>query len=132
MLQDLKYGFRQLRQQRSFSIVAVLTLALGIGVSTALFSVIDAALLRPLPYPHPEELVTVNVEDARATGDPSWYAPSIADVRTWRSLSTIITDAGAGRVSGFVPLIVDTGTLQRLAVADASEGFLETYGINPI
>ena len=68
MLQDLKYGLRQLGQHRSFSIVAVLTLALAVGVSTALFSVIDAALLRPLPYAQPEQLVTLNVEAAGATG----------------------------------------------------------------
>ena len=62
MIQDVQYGVRQLRRQPSFSIVAILTLALGIGVSTALFSVIDAALLRTLPYAHPEELVTLSVE----------------------------------------------------------------------
>jgi hypothetical protein len=51
---------RQLRRNPSFAAVAILTLGLGIGVSTALFSVIDAALLRPLPYPNPEELVTIH------------------------------------------------------------------------
>ncbi len=132
MLQDVKYGLRQLRQHPSFSIVAVLTLALGIGVSTALFSVIDAALLRPLPYPHPEELVTLDVEEANQSGKPFRYAPSMADTRTWRTLTTIISHAGMGRVSGFVPLIVETGTPRRLTVAEASEDFLETYGVIPI
>ncbi len=132
IVQDVKYALRQLRQHPSFSIVAVLTLALGIGVSTALFSVMDAALLRPLPYPNPEELVTLAVEEANQSGRPSRYAPSITDIRSWRTLSTIISHAGMGRVSGFVPLIVETGTLQRLTVAEASEDFLETYGILPI
>ncbi len=131
ILQDLKYALRQVRQQPSFSILAVLTLALGIGISTALFSVIDAALLRPLPYPHPEELVTIEVEET-SEGKPSRYDPSMADIRTWRSLTTIVSHAGMGRVSGFVPLIVDTGTPDRLTVAEASEDFLETYGITPI
>jgi putative ABC transport system permease protein len=131
ILQDVKYALRQLGRQPSFSILAGLTLALGIGVSTALFSVIDAALLRPLPYPHPEELVTISVEEQRE-GKPSRYGPSMADIRTWRTLTTIVAQAGMGRVSGFVPLIVDTGTAQRLTVAEASEGFLETYGIQPI
>ena len=132
MLHDVKYGLRQLGEHPSFSIVAALTLALGIGVSTALFSVIDAALVRPLPYPHPEELVTLDVEEANQSGNPSRYAPSMADIRTWRTLTTIVSHAGMGRVSGFVPLIVQTGTPQRLIVAEASEDFLETYGVTPI
>ena len=72
----MKYTLRQLGRQPSFAILAGLTLALGIGVSTALFSVIDAALLRPLPYPHPEELVTIDVEET-TKGKPSRYAPSM-------------------------------------------------------
>jgi putative ABC transport system permease protein len=131
-LQDVKYAFRQLGQHPSFTIVAGLTLALGIGVSTALFSVIDAALLRPLPYSHPEELVTLDVEEAGQSREPSRYAPSMADIRAWRTLTTIIAHAGMGRVSGFVPLIVETGAPQRLTVAEASEDFLETYGIVPV
>jgi putative ABC transport system permease protein len=130
--QDVKYGLRQLRRDPSFSIVALLTLALGIGVSTALFSVIDAALLRPLPYPHPEELVTLVVEEARPGAEPSRYAPSIADLRAWRVLTTVVSNAGMGRVSGFTPLIVETGTPERLIVAEASEDFLDTYGVRPI
>src|SRR3990170_1132573 len=80
ILQDVKYALRQLARQPSFSVLAGATLALGIGVSTALFSVIDAALLRPLPYPHPEELVTINVEEVGRDGKPSRYAPSMVDV----------------------------------------------------
>lgn len=63
VLQDLQYGVRILLKRPGFSVVAILTLASGIGVSTALVSVIDAALLRPLPYPHPEELVGVLVRE---------------------------------------------------------------------
>jgi hypothetical protein len=132
IVQDLKYGIRQLRHQPSFSVVAILTLALGIGVSTALFSVIDAALLRPLPYPNPEELVTISVEEIRPDGRKSQYAPSMADIRRWQAIPAVIAHAGMGRVSGFVPLIVEAGTPQRLIVAEASEDFLETYGVLPI
>ena len=131
IVQDVKYALRQLGRQPAFAILAGLTLALGIGVSTALFSVIDAALLRPLPYPHPEELVTIDVEEPMK-GKPSRYAPSMDDIRTWRGLNTILSHAGMGRVSGFVQLVVDTGTPQRLTVAEASEDFLETYGIMPV
>src|SRR5437899_8892459 len=54
--QDIRYAVRQLSHQPGFTILAIGTLALGIGLSTALFSVIDAAMLHPLPYPHPEQL----------------------------------------------------------------------------
>ncbi len=131
ILQDVKYALRQLARQPSFALLAGLTLALGIGVSTALFSVIDAALLRTLPYPHPEELVILDVEETSG-GKTSRFAPSMADIRIWRTLTPIISHAGMGRVSGFIPLVVDTGTPQRLIVGEASDDFLETYGINPI
>ena len=69
LLLDVRYGIRQLLRQRGSSIVAILTLALGMGASTAIFSVADATLLRPIPYPHPEELVTLLVEvDDREAG----------------------------------------------------------------
>jgi putative ABC transport system permease protein len=132
ILQDLRYGLRQLRRQPSFTSVAVLTLALGIGLSTALFSVIDAALVRTLPYRQPEQLTTVVVEEMRPDGTPARYAPSMNDIRAWRQLTTIVSHVGMGRVGGFVPLIVDVGAPQRLIVAEASDDFLETYGISPV
>lgn len=132
IVQDVKYASRQLRLNPSFSLVAVLTLALGIGLSTTMFSVIDAALLRPLPYPDPDRLVTLDVEETRPDGQSSRFAPSMADIRTWRTVTDVVDHAGTGRVSGFVPLIVETSAPQRLRVGEASEGFLETYGIFPI
>ncbi len=131
VLQDVRYGVRLLVKHRAFSVVAILTLAMGIGVSTALFSVIDAALLRPLPYPHPEQLVDVLVRETR-TGESNRYAPSMEDIRTWRESGRSFAHVGAGRVTGFLPRVVDAGEPERLIVGDVSEDFLEVFGVNPV
>ncbi|HEU0184100.1 MAG TPA: ABC transporter permease, partial [Blastocatellia bacterium] len=80
--QDLRYGARMLMKKPGFTLIAVLTLALGIGANTAIFSVINAVLLRPLPYAEPERLLAVGSASQRAPGVRN--AVSYPDFVDWR------------------------------------------------
>src|SRR6478672_9190365 len=82
LLRDARHGLRRLVSSPAFTIVATLTLALGIGANVAIFTVVNAVLIRPLPFPHPDRLVRV-AADARATGGRNigMSQPELDDLR---------------------------------------------------
>src|ERR1700685_4496645 len=83
--QDMRYAVRQLRKSPGFTTVAVITLALGIGANTAVFSVVNAVLLRPLAYPHPDRIVTLSSSSTKTGGHGLISAPDFHD---WHHQST--------------------------------------------
>src|SRR5216110_2224606 len=99
MLKDFQFAFRQVLKQPGFSAIAILTLALGIGANTAIFSVVNAVLLRPLPYPHPEQLVLLRERLARPSGFESGSV-SYMNYLDWRAAQRSFTDLALVRREG--------------------------------
>ncbi|HEY7505021.1 MAG TPA: ABC transporter permease [Gemmatimonadales bacterium] len=122
--QDLRYAVRQLFRSPGFTAVAVLTLSLGIGANTAIFSVVNAVLLRPLPYPEPSSLV--KVEERRPNGAPNTVSyPNFLD---WR------TDGALGSIALYRPLAFNVGGAdrpERVAGALVSADYFRVLGLTP-
>ena len=131
VVQDLRFTARLLRHQKGFTLVAVLTLALATGASTALFSIIDIALLRPLPYPDLDRIVEVQVTERDHAGQaPGAVTPSFNDIEAWRSQNRVFSRLAQGR-DGVRPATVDAGQPERLLVAEVAPDFFGIFGGAP-
>jgi predicted permease len=123
---DCRYGIRQLCNNPGFAAVGILTLALGIGANTALFSVVNGVLLNPLPYPHPEELVSI----AQKLPPFEQFAISYPDFLDWTRMNHTFQALAAYRQNNFN--LTGSGEAQRLKGTQVSAGFFPLLGVNPL
>jgi predicted permease len=125
-LQDLRYAFRMMVKSPGFTLVAVLTLALGIGVNTAIFSVVNAILLRPLPYPQANQLMFLS-ESSEQIPDMSI---SMANFNDWRAQNTVFESMVA--YQGENAVLTGNGAPERLRLRRITAGFTPTLRVQPI
>jgi putative ABC transport system permease protein len=129
ILLDLRYGFRNLVKNPSFSLVALTALALGIGANTAVFSVIDAVLLRPMPYADSDRLVVITATEPgnRATSRDAVTAGDVMDIR---EQSQVFEEVAASRGQDFSLIIGDQPETATGTVCNA--GLFSMSGIRPL
>ena len=128
--QDVAYGCRLLLKSPGFTTLAAVTLALGIGATTAVFSVADAVLLRPLPYPEPHRLVEILVEVKQRSGRVSRLAPSVPDTIRWREDGQVFSHLAVWR-NVIQPAVLDGAEPERVSVRQVSEDYLALHGVSP-
>jgi putative ABC transport system permease protein len=126
LIQDMRYAVRMLAKSPGFSAVAVLTLALGIGANSALFSVVNGVLLSPLPYPNPDELFSLYAKNPLFQESSVSY-PNYVD---WRSNNRSFSGLGAFRGDEFN--LTGTGQPERLHGHMISSEFFPLLGVKPI
>jgi putative ABC transport system permease protein len=129
MLNDIRYGIRQLIKHPAFTIIAVLTLALGIGANTAIFSVVNAVLLKPLPFPEPDQLIAVGMTDTRQKGETNLNSLSYPDFFDFRDQNRTLASSAVYRDRSFA-LSAEEGATS-LHGAKVSAEFFDVLGIKP-
>lgn len=123
MFNDLRFAFRALRRSPGFTAVAVITLALGIGANTALFSVADAVLFKPLPYPNPEQIVKID-------GGPLRFTKTGFGASRQMEQSPVFNGAGIYASGGLN--VGSEGSPERVRAATVTPGFFQAMGTAPM
>src|SRR5437762_2080631 len=127
LLQDIRYAFRMIAKSPAFAILAVLAFALGIGANSAIFSVVNAVLLRPLPYPHSERLIRLG----ERTPNFPFGSVSYPNYLDWRAAQRSFTDLALYRRDSY-NLSSGNGTVpERVGGARVSANFLAVLGVAP-
>ncbi|MDQ3120124.1 MAG: ABC transporter permease [Verrucomicrobiota bacterium] len=133
MITDLKYALRMLVKSPAFTAVVVITLALGIGANTAIFSVVQGTLLRPLPFPKADRLVRIYEAEDDQGGRGSTLNLSEQTVRQWREHGReIFEDIGAATGANVTVGAIDGGPAQNVPAVRMSANFLSVLGLPPV
>lgn len=128
LLKDIRYGFRGLLKRPAFTVIALVALALGIGANTAIFSLVNAVIIRPLPFPEPDRLVWIygNIRNAgnRASVSPLDFLDYRSQNKTFQQL--------AASVSVPVPVnLTGAGDPERLTASAVTGNFFDAFGVTP-
>lgn len=130
LIQDIRYGLRQLRRSPGFTVVAVVTLALGIGVNTAIFSVVNPVLIHGLPYPHADRLVLLaQANKDNGPGLDDWWYVAPPQFLAWKKDSDVFEDVAA--VMGLDVTLTGAGEPARLRAKRVTANFLPLLGVQP-
>src|SRR5215470_672651 len=126
MISDLQYGLRMLWKHKRVSGIAILTLALGIGVNSAIFSVVDAVMLRPLPYPEPQRLLALWEHNLQTPDNHNSVSPAnLADYRQENLLEGLSAWSFGGTNLG------GDGQPERLVTNNVSYNYFAVLGVHP-
>ncbi|PYI78147.1 MAG: ABC transporter permease [Verrucomicrobia bacterium] len=129
MLNDIRYGLRQMVRNPGFTFVAIITLALGIGANTAIFSVVNAILLKPLPFPQPEQLVALGAKDTREKARDELNSLSYPDFFDFRDQNHTLAGTAIYRERAFAS--TQNGETISAHGVKCSAEFFDVLGIKP-
>src|SRR5436853_1670336 len=126
-MNDLTFALRQLRKSPGFTFVAVLTLALGIGANTAIFSIVNAVLLRPLPYPDADRIMVLN----ESSGPGQAYSVALPDYFDWRNENTVFEHLAATHKESRNLSGIPGRESERVSCASVTRNFFNIIGLPP-
>src|SRR6185503_1848082 len=125
LINDLKFGLRMMTRSPGFTLVALITIALGIGANTAIFSVVNTVLLRPLPYQDPDKLVVLWEKQDQI----DQQSPSLPDFIDWRERNESFEQMAVARRDNVN--LTGAGEPERLLARQVSANFFSTLGVTP-
>ncbi len=130
LTQDVRYALRMLRKNPGFASIAVLVLDLGISASVAMFAFVDAALIKPLPYPNPDRLAMATESNGERNGTFSRANLSYPDYLDWKRLNKVLSSIDVYTGTGY--LLRTAAGAQPVPGSRVSDGFFHTLGVSPI